>query len=193
MNSKGLSVYNLAKGLIPGGTQLLSKRPEMFAPNVWPSYYSKAKGYEIWDLDNRKFIDMSIMAVGACILGYADEDVDQQVIRSIKSGVNSSLNCPEEVDLANILLDLHPWFGMIRYARSGGEAMSIAVRIARAYTDKEIVLFSGYHGWTDWYLAANLSNGKHLDGQLMPGLEPKGVPRGLSGSAIPFDANSIDF
>ena len=190
--SKGISLYNLAKEIIPGGTQLLSKRPEMFAPDVWPSYYSKAKGTQIWDLDGREFTDMSIMAVGACILGYADEEVDNAVIESINSGVNSSLNCPEEINLANLLVELHPWFGMVRYARSGGEAMSIAVRIARAYSEREVILFSGYHGWTDWYLAANLNDSSHLDGQLMPGLEPKGVPRGLSGSAIPFDANSID-
>ena len=189
--SKGVSLYNLAKGIIPGGTQLLSKRPEMFAPDVWPSYYTKAKGSQIWDLEGREFIDMSIMAVGACIIGYADDEIDETVIEKIKSGVNSSLNCPEEVELANILIELHPWFQMVRYARSGGEAMSIAVRIARAHTKKDKVLFSGYHGWTDWYLAANLNDGNHLDGQLMPGLEPNGVPRGLSGSAIPFDANSI--
>ena len=170
-NSKGVSLYNFAKSIIPGGTQLLSKRPEMFAPEIWPSYYSKAKGCRIWDLDNREFIDMSIMAVGACILGYADDEVDEAVIEVIKKGVSSSLNCPEEVQLANALIEIHPWFDMVRYARSGGEAMNIAVRIARAFTKREIVLFSGYHGWHDWYLAANLNNDDNLDGQLMPGLE----------------------
>jgi glutamate-1-semialdehyde aminotransferase len=191
-SSQGLALYQLAKGLIPGGTQLLSKRPEMFAPEVWPAYYSKAKGCRVWDLDGREFIDMSIMAVGACILGYADDEVDDAVVGALRNGVNSSLNCPEEVALAEALIDLHPWFGMVRYARSGGEAMGIAVRIARAHTKRDIVLFSGYHGWNDWYLAANLSDGTGLDGQLMPGLEPNGVPRGLTGTAIPFDANNIE-
>ncbi len=191
-NSKGPKLYKRAKALIPGGTQLLSKRPEMFAPEVWPAYYSKAKGCRVWDLDGREYIDMSIMAVGACILGYADEDVDAAVIESIHRGVNSSLNCPEEVELAEALIDLHPWFDMVRYARGGGEALSIAVRIARAKTKRDIVLFSGYHGWTDWYLAANLADESGLDGQLMPGLEPNGVPRGLAGTAIPFHFNDID-
>jgi len=191
-NSKGPELYKRAKALIPGGTQLLSKRPEMFAPEVWPAYYSKAKGCRVWDLDGREYIDMSIMAVGACILGYADEDVDAAVIESIHKGVNSSLNCPEEVELAEALIDLHPWFDMVRYARSGGEALSIAVRIARAKTKRDTVLFSGYHGWTDWYLAANLADESGLDGQLMPGLEPNGVPRGLAGTAIPFHFNDID-
>lgn len=190
--SRGVALYKQAKSLIPGGTQLLSKRPEMFAPDVWPAYYSKAKGYRVWDLDGREFIDMSIMAVGACILGYADDEVDDAVVGALRNGVNSSLNCPEEVALAEALIELHPWFGMVRYARSGGEAMGMAVRIARAHTRRDTVLFSGYHGWNDWYLAANLSDGAGLDGQLMPGLEPNGVPRGLSGSAIPFDANSIE-
>jgi glutamate-1-semialdehyde aminotransferase len=102
------------------------------------------------------------------------------------------LNCPEEVELAKALIELHPWFGMARFCRSGGEAMSMAIRIARAHAKRDVVLFSGYHGWTDWYLAANLANERGLDGQLMPGLEPNGVPRGLAGTAIPFDANSIE-
>lgn len=190
--SKGVALYARAKSLMPGGTQLLSKRPEMFAPDVWPSYYSQAKGCRVWDLDGREFIDMSIMAVGACILGYADDEVDDAVVNALRSGVNSSLNCPEEVALAEALIELHPWFGMVRYARSGGEAMGLAVRIARAHTRRDIVLFSGYHGWNDWYLAANLADSASLDGQLMPGLEPNGVPRGLAGTAIPFDANSIE-
>lgn len=190
--SKGVALYGRAKSLMPGGTQLLSKRPEMFAPDVWPSYYSKAKGCRVWDLDGREFIDMSIMAVGACILGYADDEVDDAVVQALRSGVNSSLNCPEEVELAEALIELHPWFGMVRYARSGGEAMGLAVRIARAHTRRDVVMFSGYHGWNDWYLAANLADSASLDGQLMPGLQPNGVPRGLIGTAIPFDANSID-
>lgn len=191
-NSQGVALYRHAKSILPGGTQLLSKRPEMFAPDVWPAYYSKAKGCRVWDLDGREFVDMSIMSVGACILGYADDEVDEAVVRAVRDGVSSSLNCPEEVQLAEALIDLHPWFDMVRYARSGGEAMSVAVRIARAYTQRDIVLFSGYHGWNDWYLAANLGDSKNLDGQLMPGLEPMGVPRGLTGSAIPFEANSIE-
>lgn len=191
-NGKGPNLYEKAKKLIPGGTQLLSKRPEMFVPDIWPAYYSKAKGCKVWDLDGREFIDMSIMAVGACILGYSDEDVDGAVIESIHKGVNSSLNCPEEVELAEALIDLHPWFDMVRYARGGGEALAIAVRIARAKTRRDKVLFSGYHGWTDWYLAANLDDESGLDGQLMPGLEPNGVPRELAGTAIPFHFNDID-
>ena len=163
----------------------------MFAPDIWPSYYSKAKGCKVWDLDGREFIDMSIMSVGACILGYADDEVDNAVVKALKDGVSSSLNCYEEIQLARELIELHPWFGMVRFARSGGEAVNIAVRISRAYTKRDIVMFSGYHGWNDWYISSNLSDNKNLDGQLMPGLKPNGIPRGLKGTSIPFEANDI--
>jgi len=192
MGSKGVELYRRAKALMPGGTQLLSKRPEMFAPDVWPSYYSRAKGCRVWDLDDREFIDMAIMGIGAAIIGYADDEIDGAVIEAIERGVMTSLNCPEEVELAEALIELHPWFDMVRYARSGGEGMGMAVRIARAHTKRDVVLFSGYHGWNDWYLAANLADDAALDGQLMPGLEPNGVPRGLTGTAIPFQVNDIE-
>lgn len=190
--NSGAALWKKAKLLIPGGAQLLSKRSEMFLPDQWPSYYSKAKGVEIWDLDGKKYIDMSIMGVGACILGYADKDVDRSVVEAIKRCPITTLNCPEEVDLAEILIKLNPWAGMVRYAKTGGEAMAVAVRIARAHTGKDIVAFCGYHGWHDWYLAANLADNKNLDGQLLPGLEPKGVPRGLKGTALPFNYNSLN-
>jgi len=147
MSSSSQEMYKRGKSLIPGGTQLLSKRPEMFAPDIWPAYYSKAKGCRVWDLDNREFVDMSIMGIGANILGYADEDVDNAVKSAVDNGISSSLNCPEEVELAELLVEIHPWAEMVRYARSGGESMAMAVRIARARTNRELVLFSGYHGW----------------------------------------------
>ena len=193
LNKKtGQKLYSRAKKIIPGGTQLLSKRPEMFAPEMWPAYFSKAKGTRVWDLDNNKFTDMSIMGIGANILGYADADVDRAVKSVINRGVSTSLNCPEEVELAELMLKIHPWAGMIRYARSGGEAMALAVRIARAKTKKDIVLFSGYHGWEDWYISSNIADKKALDGQLMSGLNPLGVPRSLKGTSMPFFLDDID-
>jgi glutamate-1-semialdehyde aminotransferase len=189
---KGQELYKKAKKLIPGGTQLLSKRPEMFLPEYWPSYYSKAMGVEVFDLEGNRYIDMSIMGVGACVLGYANPDVDRAVKEAIDSGSMCTLNAPEEVALAELLCELHPWAQMVRYGRSGGEAMSIAVRIARAHTKKDVIAFCGYHGWTDWYLAANLGDNEALDGHLMPGLNPAGVPRGLTGTALPFHYNAIN-
>lgn len=188
----GQLLYQRAKKIIPGGTQLLSKRPEMFAPNVWPAYYSKAKGCSVWDLDSNKYTDISIMGIGANILGYCDDFVDNAVKEAINKGVSSSLNCPEEVYLAELLTDIHPWADMVRYSRSGGEACSIAIRIARASTKRDKVFFSGYHGWSDWYLSSNIGEKDSLDGQLLPGLSPRGVPRNLKDTAIPFNFNDLD-
>jgi len=189
---RGQKLYKKAKTLIPGGTQLLSKRPGMFLPEIWPSYYKKAKGVIVTDLDDNQYIDMGIFGIGACILGYADEDVDNAVKQAISNGVASSLNCPEEVELAELLCEIHPWAEMVRFARAGGEAVAMAIRIARAATGKDKIAFSGYHGWCDWYLAANLGEDDSLDGQLMPGLDPAGVPRGLIGTALPFHYNNLD-
>lgn len=189
---KSQELYKKAKKLIPGGSQLLSKRPEMFLPELWPAYYKKAKGCEIWDLDDKKYVDMSYMGLGACILGYADNDVNKAVKKIVRSGNMSTLNCPDEVELAEVLCGIHPWAGMVRYARTGGEAMSIATRIARAKSGKDIVLFCGYHGWHDWYISANLFDGSSLDSHLLPGLNPLGVPKSLKGSAYPFYYNDAE-
>ncbi len=189
---KGQLLYDKAKKIIPGGTQLLSKRPEMFLPDYWPAYYSKAKGCKIWDLDGKEYTDMSYMGIGANILGYADDDINNAVKEAVDKGSMTTLNTPEEVELAELLTELHPWADMVRYARTGGEAMAVAVRIARAKTRKDVILFCGYHGWTDWYLAANLNNDKALDGQLLPGLNPLGVPRGLAETVIPFNYNNTE-
>lgn len=189
---KGQDLYKKAKTLIPGGTQLLSKRPEMFLPDQWPAYYARAKGASVWDLDGREYTDMTHFGVGTCILGYADPDVDAAVMSAIRDGSMSTLNCPEEVRLAELLIELHPWADMARFARCGGEVMAVAIRIARAATGRDKIAFCGYHGWADWYLAANLGAEKALDGHLLSGLQPAGVPRGLAGTMLPFRYNAID-
>lgn len=188
----GQELWKKAKKLIPGGNQLLSKRAEMFLPDGWPAYYSKAKGCEVWDLDGKKYIDMSIMGVGSCILGYADKDVNNAVKKAIDNGSMSTLNAPEEVELAELLCKVHPWADMVRYARTGGEAMAIAERIARAHTGKDTIAFCGYHGWHDWYLATNLDHKDGLREHLLAGLEPAGVPKGLKGTILPFHYNKIE-
>jgi glutamate-1-semialdehyde 2,1-aminomutase len=189
--TKSLKMQERAKRLIPGMSHLLSKRPDMFSLGVWPGYFKKAKGVEVWDLDGNKYIDMSIGGIGANVLGYADPDVDNSVIEAIKNGNSSSLNCCEEIELAELFCKLHPWAEMVRYARSGGEAMAIAVRIARAHTGKDKIAFCGYHGWHDWYLSANLGTENALGEHLLSGLSPKGVPKGLTGTAFPFRYNHL--
>jgi glutamate-1-semialdehyde 2,1-aminomutase len=164
----------------------------MFLPEQWPSYFARAKGAEVWDLDGRKYVDMAYMGIGACVLGFADPEVDKAVHAAIDGGSMATLNCPEEVELAELLCELHPWANMVRYARCGGEAMAIAVRVARASTGRDKIAFCGYHGWHDWYLAANLASDAALDGHLLSGLEPAGVPRGLLGTALPFRYNHLE-
>lgn len=187
----GQKLWKRAKQVIPGGSMLLSKRAEMFLPDQWPAYFSRAKGCHVWDLDGREFIDMSLMGIGTNTLGYGHPEVDDAVRRTIDAGNLSTLNCPEEVYLAERLIELHPWADMVRFARSGGEANAIAIRIARAASGRDKVAFCGYHGWHDWYLSANLGDQGNLAGHLLPGLEPKGVPRNLAGTVLPFNYNDF--
>ncbi|OHB79139.1 MAG: aminotransferase class III [Planctomycetes bacterium RBG_16_64_10] len=194
---QGQALYRRAKQLIPGGTQLLSKRPEMYAPEHWPAYFREARGCEVIDLDGRRFVDMTTAGIGSCLLGYADPDVTDAVVRRVELGSMCTLNSAEEVALAERLIALHPWAEQVRYCRTGGESMAVAVRIARAATGRERVAFCGYHGWSDWYLAANLPapnerEQDRLDGHLLPGLQPAGVPKGLAGTALPFAYNQPD-
>lgn len=188
----GQELYRKAKQLIPGGAQLLGKRSEMYLPDLWPAYYSKAKGCHIWDLDGNKFLDCTMVGIGAAVLGYADPDVTAAAVKALRSGSMTTLNPPEEVELAELLCALHPWADMARFTRTGGEVMAVAIRIARAATGRERIAFCGYHGWHDWYLSANLAEDKALDGHLLPGLEPLGVPRGLAGTMTPFTYNRLD-
>ncbi len=186
----GQKLWKRAKQVIPGGNMLLSKRAEMFLPDQWPAYFSKAKGCKVWDLDGREFIDISIMGIGTNTLGYGHEEVDAAVLQTVSAGNMSTFNCPEEVYLAERLVAIHPWADMARLARSGGEANAIAIRIARAASGRDKVAVCGYHGWHDWYLSANLGDDKGLDGHLLPGLEPNGVPRNLKGTVFPFNYNN---
>lgn len=182
--------YKHAKHRIPGGTQLLSKRPEQFAPDQWPAYFTKAKGCEIWDTDGTHYYDMTTNGIGACLLGYADEDVTKATVSRIENGCMSTLNPPEEVELADKLCEIHPWAEQVRFARTGGEICAVAVRIARATTGRDMVAICGYHGWSDWYISANLGGTDSLDGQLLPGLKPSGVPKALRNSSVTFHYNN---
>ena len=191
-NGKGQELYKEAKQIIPGGTQLLSKRPEMFLPNHWPAYYQKAHGIEVTTLDGVKMKDFSYMGIGSCILGYKDEDVNREVHIAVDRGNMCTLNCPSEVELTKLLIELHPWAEMARYTRAAGEACAMAVRIARAASKKDKIAFCGYHGWHDWYLASNWNNGDDLSSHLLSGLSPVGVPKKLKNTAFPFNYNKIE-
>jgi glutamate-1-semialdehyde 2,1-aminomutase len=150
--------WESTKKIIPQGNGLLSKRKEVRSSN-WPAYYRRAHGCEVWTDENTHYFDFNIMGVGCCILGYSDPDVNMAVWEAAEEGNMCTLNCPEEVELAEKLLSLNPKMDMVRFSRMGGDSMAQAVRVARAYTGKEKVLVMpyGYHGWHDWYMASGVN------------------------------------
>jgi glutamate-1-semialdehyde 2,1-aminomutase len=183
--AKSMEWYQRALELIPGGTQLVSRRPQRYANGVSPIFWTHAKGARFWDVDGHEYIDWG-SGIGAIILGYCDEVVDDAVRKQIGRGTMTSINHELEIELAEELCRTIPCAEMVRYAKCGGEACAIAVRIARGATGRDKILFCGYHGWHDWYLAANLAADASLNDHLFPGIEPIGVPRALEGTAIPF-------
>jgi glutamate-1-semialdehyde 2,1-aminomutase len=185
------ALYTRARKRIPGGTQLLSKRPEIFAPGQWPAYFSEARGCRIWDTDGRCYVDFSTSGIGSCRLGFRDPDVTRAVHRRVNLGAMSTLNPPEEVELADLLCELHPWAKCVRFARCGGEIGAVAARIARSTTGRSRIAICGYHGWHDWYLAANLGTDDALNGHLLPGLACDGVPSELRGTTVTFPFNDV--
>ena len=192
MKKKSNNLHQKALNLIPGGNSLLSKRREMFAPDEWPAYFDKAKGILVTDIDGDDYRDFSHFGVGTNTLGYGNKNVDAAVMLAIKKGNMSTLNPPEEVYLAEKLVNMHPWSSMARFARTGGEANSMAIRIARAFTGKSKIAFCGYHGWHDWYLSANIQDSKNLDKQLLSGLSASGVPKELISTALPFNDGDLE-
>ncbi|HMC64065.1 MAG TPA: aminotransferase class III-fold pyridoxal phosphate-dependent enzyme, partial [Gemmataceae bacterium] len=186
-----LGLYRRALQLIPGATQLVSRRPTRFAYGVSPIYAERAKGARFWDVDGNEYIDW-VSGIGAIILGYADPVVDEAVRQQIATGTIYSINHELEIELAEELTKAIPCAEMVRYSKCGGEACAIAVRIARGVTGRDKILFCGYHGWHDWYLAANLSAEANLNAHLFPGIEPIGVPKALEGTAIPFPYGDLN-
>jgi glutamate-1-semialdehyde aminotransferase len=192
MTKNNKNLWEKAKKIIPGGNGLLSKRPERFLPNGWPTYFVKASGVYIWDLNNKKYIDMTSMGIGTSVLGYNNKFINNFVKSKIDKGINTTLNCVEEYLLSKELLKIDKFADQVRFTRGGGEAMSLAVRIARSKTKKSKIIFSGYHGWHDWYLSSNINNIKNLNNHLLENLKPLGVPKIYENSAIPLEFNNIN-
>ena len=188
----GIKLYSFAKTIIPGGSTLFSKRSELHLPNKWPAYFTRAKKINVWDLKGEKYLDM-FCAVGTSILGYGNDKINKTVQKNIEKGNMTSLNCPEEVYLSKELIKHHPWASMVKFTRSGGEANSLAIRIARSNTKRKNVAFCGYHGWHDWYLSANINSRKNLDQHLMSGLNYDGIPERLRNTSYPFPYNDFKY
>ncbi len=184
-------IWHRAKKAIAGGNSLLSKNPEIFINKGWPTYFLKAKDCNVWDLNNKKYLD-AIMTPGTNLLGYSNNEINKKVITSINNSNMSTFNAIEEVELAEKLISIHSWSGMAKFAKTGGEANTIAIRIARAASGKDKIAFCGYHGWHDWYLSANIKNKNSLNSHLLSDLDTKGVPNNLKNSIFSFKYNDFD-
>jgi glutamate-1-semialdehyde 2,1-aminomutase len=140
-----------ATGLIPSQTQTLAKGPTQYVGGVAPVYLQRGEGSHVWDVDGNEYIDLT-MAVGPLSLGYAYPRVDQAIRRQLEQGITFSLMHPLEVEVAELVRAVVPGTEMVRYSKTGADVTSAAVRLARAFTRRERVLCSGYHGWHDWYV-----------------------------------------
>ncbi len=184
---RSMEIYKEAGKVIPGYTQLRSRLASGFAQGVSPVYADRARGSRFTDVDGNEYIDW-VNAVSAIILGHHDDVVDDAVKEQIDRGSIYTVNSPKEVELANELIDTIPSAEMVKFSKGGGDACAAAARIARGATGRDIILFSGYHGWHDWYQSAN-----YLDfPDLVTGVGTRGVPKALAGTAIPFGEGDID-
>jgi len=188
---KSLQLYDQAEQLFPFGVQLLSRSPRLGPFGQAPIFFDRAKDGRFWDVDGNEFVDWS-MGIGPVVLGYCYEPVDAAAKAQIDRGVLGSVNNELEIKTAQAICEMVPCAEMVKFCKGGGDADAIAVRLARGYTGKDIVLFCGYHGWGDWYLAANLASGSNLDAHLLPGISTKGVPAALAGTSVPFPYNDLD-
>jgi glutamate-1-semialdehyde 2,1-aminomutase len=181
--STGQKLFGRAKRSMPAGNLLRAKWSEAILPDQWPAYFSKAKGCNVWDLDGNEYIDMSIMGAGSNTLGYGHPEVDEAVRKAVDAGNISTLNCQEEVYLAEKLVELHPWADMASFASSEEDVNAIAVCIARSVAGREKVAICGYNSGR---LCANLDDDKKSDRYLLSGSESKDVSENLRETMYPF-------
>ncbi len=188
---RSVNTYKRAGELIPGWTQLISRRASQYAYGISPIYARSAKGSRFIDLDGAEYVDW-VNAVGAVILGHADDVVDSAVKSQIDRGSIYTLSNPLEITLAEELIDTIPSAEMVRYTKGGGEACAVAVRIARGTTGRDKILFCGYHGWHDWYQAANYLVDPESGEYPFAGIEPIGVPKALANTVAPFTYGDLE-
>jgi glutamate-1-semialdehyde aminotransferase len=189
--SHSLRLYERAKDRIAGRTHLFGRRPELGAFGISPIYSDRQKDGRFWDVDGNEYVDFN-MGAGAVLLGHAYPPVVRAVQEQADRGTGLSVNHPLEIEAAELVGELVPCAEMVRFCKGGGEANLVAVRIARAATGRDKVVFCGYHGWHDWYIAANLASATSLEHHLLPGIEPRGVPAALARTTIPFEYNDLD-
>jgi len=166
-----------AERLIPSCSQTFSKAPSQFVQGVAPVFLARGHGSHVWDVDGNKYIDYA-MALGPVILGHNYPPVTKAVAQQMEQGTVFSLPHPLEIEVAEALTMLIPCAEMVRFGKNGSDATAGAVRVARAYTDREIIACCGYHGWQDWYIGTTSRN--------------KGVPKAVQELTRPFAYNNIE-
>ncbi|MHB8906824.1 MAG: aminotransferase class III-fold pyridoxal phosphate-dependent enzyme [Melioribacteraceae bacterium] len=175
--SKSDELYNRALGLIPSVTQTLAKGPGQWVKGIAPKYLVRGKGSHVWDVDGNEYIDY-MMGVGPLSLGYAYPKVDDAIKKQLEDGITFSMMHPLEVEVAEMIRQIVPNAEAVRYSKTGADATSAAVRLARAYTGKNKILCCGYHGWHDWYIAVTARN--------------HGIPEAVQAISYTFNYNDID-
>jgi glutamate-1-semialdehyde 2,1-aminomutase len=166
-----------SEGLIPGHTQTLAKGPTQYVQGIAPIYLTRGKGCRVWDVDGNEFVDFNA-AIGPLSLGYCYDRVDYAITAQLQSGITFSLVHPLEIEVAELIREVIPNAESVRFAKSGAEVTSSAVRLARAYTGRDKVLCCGYHGWHDWYIGLTARN--------------KGVPAAISNLTQSFTYNDLN-
>src|SRR3989338_2394100 len=173
---ESLRLLEEAKRLIPCATQTLSKGYTQWSVGASPLFLKSAKGCEVTDVDGNKYIDYG-MALGPYILGYADPDVNEAVRKQLEDGTMFTLPHPLEVEAAELIIENVPCAEMVRFGKNGSDATTAAVKLARAFTDKEKIIICGYHGWQDWYIASTERD--------------KGIPKVLKSLVLPMQYNDL--
>jgi glutamate-1-semialdehyde 2,1-aminomutase len=174
---KSEALYERAADLIPAFTQTLAKGPGQYVRGVAPKYLKRGKGSHVWDVDGNEYIDYQ-MGIGPLSLGYCYERVDRAIAEQLKDGITFSMMHPLEVEVAEMIRAAVPQAEMVRYSKTGCDVTTAAVRLARAYTGREMVLCCGYHGWHDWYIAVTDRNA--------------GIPQAVQDLTYTFNYNDIN-
>ena len=165
-----------ARDYIPSGTQTFSKGPTQFVQGVAPAFLARGEGSHVWDVDGNEYIDY-VTGLGPVILGHNYPSVTEAVICQMREGIAFSLPHPLEVEVSELLVECIPCAEMVRFGKNGSDATSGAVRVARAYTGRDIIACCGYHGWQDWYIGTTTRD--------------RGVPKSVAKLTKPFSYNDI--
>jgi glutamate-1-semialdehyde aminotransferase len=149
--------FHEALKLIPWGTQTNAKRPYPFFDETMPKYIERGKGCRLWDMEGKEYIDFRL-ALGPVTLGYCYDEVDEAVRAQMAKGVLFSMASPIELELAQLLHEVIPNAEMCRFMKTGEDANLCNIRIARAYTKRDLIIISGYHGYPDWFATEDSPN-----------------------------------